>query len=222
MEWWGLFWTRIWVAILGTGEQLKVMKRYYLRGSFFKADFWLFLEYLFRSPFQISKRFLRKQGAENVYRYGETPLTSLDRICQEVGVEKGDVVYELGCGRGRTCFWLKGYLGVKRVVGIDCISEFIRSAQRVQERLGEKEIDFRCEDFVETDLSDATVVYFYGTGFETPVLKRLVEVLEKMKKGTKIVTVSYPLSDYGADFQVIKKLEISFPWGQADVYVQER
>ncbi len=41
----------------------------------------------------------------------------MDVIARECGIQKEDVVFELGCGRGRTCFWLNTFIGCK-VVGI--------------------------------------------------------------------------------------------------------
>src|SRR6188768_1089931 len=92
-------------------EYLRVVSRYYSTPAFLKIDAALVLSYLFKHPFALSKRFLLEQGAQDVYTYGETPLTTLDMIARECRLSPKDVVFDLGCGRGRACFWLNAFIG---------------------------------------------------------------------------------------------------------------
>ncbi len=63
----------------------------------------------------------------------ETPLTSLEVIARECQLSVRDVVFELGCGRGRTCFWLNQFIGCA-VIGIDYVPAFIEKALKVKRR----------------------------------------------------------------------------------------
>ncbi|SCA63951.1 hypothetical protein SCG7109_BS_00030 [Chlamydiales bacterium SCGC AG-110-M15] len=108
-------------------EAWHVCRRYYHNRLFLKVDLLYVFAYLFRNPYNISKRFLKNLGAENVYAYGETPLTTMDLIAKEASITKDDTVFELGCGRGLTVFWLHCFIGC-RVIGIEWVPKFLQKA----------------------------------------------------------------------------------------------
>lgn len=204
-------------------EYIYVVCKYYPNWSFAKVDLSIILMYFFHNPFSISKRFLQKRGDADVYAYGETPLTTLDLITKECPITSSDTVYELGSGRGRTCFWLQAFCRC-RVFGIEMIPDFVERASRIQRKLPNSQVVFRCEDMLESDLSDATVIYLYGTCYEEDFIRRLTAKLKKLKSGTRIISISYPLSDFAEDhsFELMKRFSAQFTWGEGDVYLQVR
>lgn len=222
MEFLTLVWVNLVVTVKSFIEYLKVVYRYYGNSLFRKEDLALLRRYLFKSPYRISKNFLSEQGADDVYAYGETPLTSMALLAQECRIASTDTVFELGCGRGRTCFWLNAFKGC-RVVGIEFIPELVDNAEAVRRTFDVSGVEFRLEDMLKSDLSSATVVYFYGTSYDDAFIKALVEKLEKLPKGTRVVTVSYALEEYDTDKFVTKRcFPIPFTWGVGDVYLQEK
>ncbi|CUI16390.1 conserved hypothetical protein [Candidatus Protochlamydia naegleriophila] len=202
-------------------EYARVIAHYYSDPAFFKIDASLLLSYLFNNPFRISKQFLMSKGEQEVYTYGETPLTALDVIAKQCRLSISDTVFELGCGRGRTCFWLNHFLGCQ-VVGVDYVPAFIEKANRVKAKFHVQGVDFRLENFLETDLSDATVIYLYGTCYPATFIKQLIKRLESLPRGTKVITVSYALADFqpAVSFEVSKRFAVRFTWGVADAYLQ--
>lgn len=220
-EFFELLWVNLTVFCRNTVEFIKVAFKYYGYPAFLKSDLSLRLMYLFHNPYKISKRFLMNRGAKDVHAYGETPLTTLEKIVKECGIGKNDVVYELGSGRGRTCFWLNGVVGC-RVVGIEYVPEFVERANLIKNRLGISGLEFRLEDMLKSDLSGATAIYLYGTCLDDASINKLCTVFSKLKPGTKIITVSYPLTDYShkANFEVMKCFTVPFTWGEGDVYLQ--
>src|SRR5437867_7646253 len=72
----------------------------------------------------------------------------------------GDVFYDLGCGRGQLCVVAVAEFGVKKAVGIELHrGRATRAAENVQ-RLGLSDnIEIWNEDFMDSDLHDATIVY---------------------------------------------------------------
>jgi len=215
-----LFWLSLVVKKRNFVDYLKTVAHYYSNLTFMKADLLLLSHYLFKSPYKISKEFLQKRREEEVYAYGETPLTTLDLISKECQINKRDTVFELGCGRGRSCFWLNTILGCK-VVGLEYIPEFVEIAEKVKTTCGLENLTFRCENFLETNFEGATVIYLYGTCLEDDFIKKLSAKFAKLPAGTKIITVSYPLSDYAdnSHFTLMKRFSAPFTWGEADVYL---
>jgi len=220
-EFFSLLWMNFVVMVRNTVEFIKVAFRYYGTFSFLKADLALRLMYLFHNPYKISKRFLMNKGADDVYAYGETPLTSLEVIAHECNIGPQDRVFELGAGRGQTCFWLNSFIGCS-VVGIEFVPEFIQRANLIKRRLGIQNIEFRLADMVKTDYTGATVCYLYGTCLDDASIKALVQKFSKLPPGTKIISVSYPLTDYTDKdcFEVMKRFTVPYTWGNADVFLQ--
>lgn len=195
--------------------------RYYGNGEFRRADLALLRAYFGKNPYRISRKFLQKRGEVEVYAYGETPLATMDLIAKECGITPEDVVVELGCGRARTCFWLALVLKAK-VIGIDFVPEFIEIARRVQQKYGIENIQFKCADFLKEDFQEGTVVYLHGTCMTDGEVMLLADKLTRMKKGTKVITISFPLTEYplGEKWDLQKEFRASFTWGVTDVYLQ--
>lgn len=202
-------------------EYLRVLYRYYRKISYAKVDGALMLMYLFDNPFSISNRYFIHRSHSSEFTYGETPLTSFEKISQEARLTPQDTLYELGCGRGRVCFWLNSFVGC-RVIGIEIVPDFILRAKRIQRKLDLKNIEFRTEDFLRSDFKNATVIYLYGTCLENHTIKQLIDHFKKLPRGTRIITVSYSLSDYTDEplFETMKRFPVRFTWGEGDVYIQ--
>lgn len=214
-----LLWIRFQVSWFQFVEFLKVTAKYYRHLSFFCVDLSLLSQYFWHSPFAISKQFLIEKGEDEIYAYGETPLTTFEKIVRECGIGSDDTVYELGCGRGRTVFWLHHFIGC-RVVGIEYIPVYVEKAEKVRQKYNLEGIEFRLEDIRDTDYSPATVLYLYGTCFEDDFIQALIEKFRALPKGTKLITVSYPLTDYTNLFTVQKQFPATFTWGTTEVYLQ--
>lgn len=218
-----LFYVHLKVAFYRCIELIRVIFRYYRIKSFLVADCLLAALYLFKSPYRVAKQFLLRQGALDPYAYGETPLTTLDHIVRECRLLAKDVVIELGCGNGRTVFWLACAVGCE-TIGIDFLPIFIQKAERVKKLARIHNINFKEEDFLTSDLRNATAIYLYGTTLDDDTIKCLVKRFSTLRKGTKVISVSYPLNDYAdpSFFRVEKCFQATFPWGVADVYLNIR
>ena len=219
-EFFSLTETKMKVGFFNTIEYAKTIIWYYPKWAFAQVDLYLLSRYLWKNPFKISKEFMAQRGEDDVHVYGETPLTTLDKIATECQLSTMDTVFELGCGRGRTCFWLNAFIGC-RVVGVDFIPEFIQIAQEAEVRFDLHNVKFRLEDIVKTDLTGATVIYLYGTCLKDEEIRSLIQNFKKLHRGTKIITVSYSLKDYDPEcpFEVIKRFPARFTWGETDVYM---
>jgi hypothetical protein len=182
-----------------------------------KVKFLLELLYLWHNPYRVSKRFLQKRGSEDVHQYGETPLETVIKVCKAANVTKEDHLFELGCGRGLTAFFIRDFFGCK-VTGIEQIPLFIKKACQIN-KLFSLGIEFRCEDFCESDLSDATVIYLYGTCLPDDIIEK---ICKKIKPNQRVISISYPLSDYDPEFRILKTIEVDYPWGQTEAFINEK
>ncbi len=218
-----------WVHCL---DFLYVLFRGYPRSwLFMKLDKTLRLEYFLESPFAISKRYLQLRLDSDIYQYGETPMRTLERIAQRLKLSSDDHVFELGAGTGRCAFWL-ACLHHCRVTGIERIALFADFANSVVRNYGlQDQVQFIHGDFLEKNLSQATVIYLYGTKMSDAEIEVFILNLRNTTSGTRIVTVSYALEEIVAissdpriqimSFEITDAFEAEFFWGKAQVFIQK-
>ena len=201
-------------------EELKVCRRYYSNQAFRLLDRALRKAYRFKNPYTLSRKFLKKKGEQDIHLYGETYLTTYEKIGKACRLTAKDRVLELGCGRGRGVFFLSRYFGAT-VHGVEWIPQFVHIAQSIATAYSSAHTTFACEDFMYTDLKDYTVIYLFGTCLKDAEVERLIRRFQILPKGVKIVTVSYPLTQYRPSFTIQKEFSALFPWGEARIYIQE-
>lgn len=172
--------------------------------------------YFWKNPYKISREYCEAIGERDVHQYGETPLTTMGKIARGLHLTKKDHLYEYGCGRGRTVFFVRHFFG-SRVTGIDRNPIFIERAQKIALDY-HADVTFQEEDFLQVNPSDATAIYLYGTCLDDRII---YELCEKFPGGVKIATVSYALRDYDRRFHVKEKLQVDFPWGKTEAYINE-
>lgn len=203
-------------------QSLREVKRYGHKPRFLIPWLWLKLSYLLDSPYGVSRRYQRRVGAENIYVYGETPLTSLELIAEKSGVTSADHVFELGAGSGFTSIWLQG-IKKCRVTAIEQIPLFCWRLHRTIRRMRLHSIDVRCEDYMQTPLEEASIIYLYGSNLEDSAIAKLAERLADLSAGIKVITVSYALQPFLQQhaFHLIDQFTVPFEWGEAEVFLQE-
>lgn len=205
-------------------EYGRVVTLYYRYPRFVYAELLLRLSYLGARPDSICTQHITHHSAAEVQDvYGETPLTTFATICRAAHVKAGDTLYELGCGRGRLVLWAGMVLQVN-AVGIDINPTFIKRAQRIKRWTNSNNINFRCANIVNCDLSQADVVYLYGSAFEQRAIPNLLAMLSTAQPGTTIITTTWSLielSDCG-DFVLNQQLMGEYLWGKTSVYIHTK
>ena len=197
-------------------EQLKVIWFFYKDISFALMDvFFHFIHFFSQNPYRICRKYHQKNSAGI---YGETPLTTLRKICYNCSISPNDRIIDLGCGRGRSCLFFSKICKAS-VKGIELVPSFVKKANKISKCFRLKNCSFLKEDFFQTDFSNATVLYLYATQLEDEKIKILTQKLQKLPKGAKVISISYPISEYGKSFQKVKKFPVSFPWGDTYGYL---
>ncbi|WP_348519193.1 class I SAM-dependent methyltransferase [Chlamydia gallinacea] len=167
---------------------------------------------------------LRRSGQSSLLYegnvYGETPWSVLNKISTEFGITSKDVVYDLGCGLGKACFWFSHVVGCQ-VIGVDNQSTFICFASRFHKWLSSQPTLFFQESFDEIQLEQASCVYFYGSSYSLKVLKRVLKACESLSSGNMVISISFPLNSLprGSEFFFTEKsCDVRFPWGKTTAY----
>jgi hypothetical protein len=192
-------------------EQIRVIFRFYLKSwRFAVEDLALSLSYFFQNPYTVCRRYFQKRGEDNCDAYGETSLTLWAEIAEWAEITKKDHLIDLGCGRGRLCLWTHHFIGCS-VLGIDWIDTFIKKAKKFER----PNLQFSCERILDAELKKATFVYLYTFHPDEENLN-----LSRLPAHAKVISVSEPVRQNG--FFVQKSMRARFPWGEADVFLNNK
>lgn len=110
--------------------------------------------------------------------------------CKLAKIDKGDVVYDMGCGDG-TALLTAARMGAKGIgIEIDPIRYWVAKVRFLLSR-NSKHLTTVRKNFFEVDLSEATVIFAYLIPKTLARLKP--KFLKELKPGTRIVTFVYKI-----------------------------
>ena len=126
--------------------------------------------------------------------YVQTPHEVVAQMLRLAGVDRNDVVYDLGSGDGRLVIAAARDFGARGVgVEIDprLVAQSVESARRAG--VGDR-VTFREQDLLQTDLADATVVTLYLS----PALNLRLrpKLLRELRPGARIVSHDFDMGDW--------------------------
>ncbi len=123
----------------------------------------------------------------------QLPDNAFREIFRFVQLNKDDVFYHLGCGNGKGIAIALEEFSVKKAVGIDNDKEKNSLAKKLLE---EKKISsgiLQCQDILESNISDATVILFWFS--DQNIIEKMMPKFSNLKQGCKIITIWGPLPD---------------------------
>jgi SAM-dependent methyltransferase len=122
-----------------------------------------------------------------------TPPEVVDRMLELAEVKSGDVLYDVGSGDGRIVIRAAKKYGV-RAVGIEIDGELVdRARARAKTEGVEQLVEFREQDALTADISEATVVTLYMLPeFNSKLRPRL----QKLKPGARVVSHDFGIEGW--------------------------
>lgn len=206
------------MSVLRLLQQLLILPLYF-RYRLFKVDWQYFLAYWKKNPYRICNQYFYEAEKKEVF-YGDTWPFTIPYFVQGLPISKEDVLFDLGSGIGRISHWFQ-IIAKCKVVAIEKVPFFIQKAKEIQQKLGNKNIEFVEEDLLKTDYSRATIIYFYASSFDDRTILKLIDKWNLLEPGVRIITTSFALREYGAiGYKVLKQFKVSYPWGMCDVFLQ--
>ena len=108
-------------------------------------------------------------------------------------IKKGDILYDMGSGDGRIVIEAAKKYGI-RGVGIDLNPELVAKARENAMNEGVSHlVEFRAQDGLTVDISEATVVTLYMFKWFNNALK---PKLQKLKPGSRVVAHDFDIDDW--------------------------
>lgn len=135
----------------------------------------------------------RTAPAQETIPFVPSPEYVVHRMLQLADIKKGDVLYDMGSGDGRVVIEAAKRFGI-RGVGIDLNPDLVKQARENAAREGVSHLaEFRAQDGLTVDISEATVVTLYMFKWFNNALK---PKLQKLKPGSRIVAHDFDIDDW--------------------------
>lgn len=153
--------------------------------------------------------------AEETIPFVPSPMHVVQKMIEAAEIQSGDVLYDMGSGDGRIVIEAAKKFGI-RGIGVDLNSELVAQARAnaVKEGVGHL-VEFRAQDGLTVDISEATVVTLYMFKWFNNALK---PKLQKLKPGSRIVAHDFDIDDW----QPTRVIHVEAPpEGETD-YVESR
>lgn len=129
--------------------------------------------------------------------YVPTPQEVVVEMLKMAGVNRNDIVYDLGCGDGRIVITAAKVFGA-RGVGVDNDPGLIRQSNENARQAGVADrVKFIEQDLFETDIREATVVTLYL--LPELNLQLCPKLLRALKPGSRIVAHEFDMGDWKPD-----------------------
>jgi SAM-dependent methyltransferase len=186
----------------------------------------------------VSGRNLSLAGREsNQYKsksfvYGEVVPHSFYQILKDLGVQPGQVFYDLGSGTGKAVVLANLLFDFSESIGIEFVESLYQCSVDIQERL-EKEfkpkvrpkqefgkMSFIHGSFLDVDVSNADIIFMNSTCFQEDLMLALDEKLQEVKPGTLLITLSKTLKS--PCFQMYRHQLYEFSWKEATVFFHRK
>jgi SAM-dependent methyltransferase len=127
--------------------------------------------------------------------YVPTPQPVVVDMLKMAETSSEDIVYDLGCGDGRILFTAVELFNAKKAVGFEINPYMIEGIEKkiIEKGLEDKIFIFR-KNFIEVDLSEASVITIYLTTSGNMKLKPKLEA--ELKPGSRVISHDFPINGW--------------------------
>ncbi|MFH1404775.1 MAG: class I SAM-dependent methyltransferase [Patescibacteria group bacterium] len=138
-----------------------------------------------------------------------TRKRDFERIGRLLDLKQGEIVYELGCGDGRLCFYLAKKYGVNAVgVELSLLQYMVAMIRKVVG--GYKNVSIKFGNAMSRNLSEADAVYM----FVMPDFYRDIrpKFEKELKQGARVASYVWPIPDW-------EPVQVDTKEAEQDVYL---
>lgn len=167
-----------------------------------------------------------KATEDNIYyTYGEILYPSVDQLIASAKLTKDDVFLDLGSGIGKVGAQVFIKTPVKKVIGIeahvlrnqtalDAVAELKHDFPELF--TGGREIEYLQDNFLSTDLSEATVMFTCSTCFSEDLMKEISKLVDKF------TNIRYAMALKPLECErltLLEKMPIACTWDKSNCYI---
>jgi len=131
--------------------------------------------------------------AQDAIPFVPSPTHVVQKMIEAAQIKKGDILYDMGSGDGRIVIEAAKKYGI-RGVGIDLNAELVAQARENAVNEGVSHlVEFRAQDGLTVDISEATVVTLYMFKWFNNALR---PKLQKLKPGSRVVAHDFDIDGW--------------------------
>ena len=131
--------------------------------------------------------------AQDSIPYVPSPMYVVHKMIEVAEIKKGDILYDMGSGDGRIVIEAAKKFGIHGV-GIDLNPELVAKAKENALNEGVSHlVEFRAQDGLTVDISEATVVTLYMFKWFNNALR---PKLQKLKPGSRVVAHDFDIDEW--------------------------
>lgn len=132
-----------------------------------------------------------RSDAPDLAPYVPTPEDVVEKMLEMAQIDKGDILYDLGCGDGRIVITAAKKYGI-RGVGVDIDPKRISESNANALYAGVEDlVEFQLQDVMKVDFSEATVLMVYLLPKSLGLLRPVFETI--LAPGTIVVSHNYAI-----------------------------
>jgi predicted RNA methylase len=146
---------------------------------------------LFRFTLYINQKYEKESYTMFLAPYVPSPLPVIEQMLRLAELKPGEVLFDLGCGDGRTVTMAAEAFGA-RAVGVELREDLAKKAlSTINENGLSNRITIVNGDIFDVNLKSADVVFLYLTTSANEKIRPKLE--NELKKGVRIVTHDYEI-----------------------------
>lgn len=176
--------------------------------------------------FKIS-RMSRQDNDAYEYVYGEIDSTSLLALLSLIRPGSSTVFYDLGSGSGKAVLACAMVFDIKKACGIELFPALDQAAKQQLAQLAlmqdypviSQKIEFVCGNFLDANLTDATIIFISATALFGDTWIRLNQKLEQLTHSPIIITTTKKLLSWRS--KVHHQTRVQMSWGRVTAYIQQ-
>ena len=131
--------------------------------------------------------------AQDSIPFVPSPMYVVEKMLMLAEVKKGDLLFDMGSGDGRIVIEAAKRYGIKGI-GIDLNPELVAKARANALEAGVSDlVEFRAQDGLTVDISEATVVTLYMFKWFNNQLR---PKLQKLKTGSRVVAHDFDIDEW--------------------------
>ena len=135
----------------------------------------------------------RASFAQDTIPFVPSPMHVVNRMLEVAELKKGDILYDMGSGGGRIVIEAAKRFGVKGV-GIDLNPDLVAKARDNAAKEGVSHlVEFRAQDGLTVDISEATVVTLYMFKWFNNALR---PKLQQLKPGARVIAHDFDIDEW--------------------------
>ena len=174
--------------------------------------------------FKIS-RLARASHDAMEYTYGEIEFEPFIALISLTHPNSSTIFYDLGSGTGKAVFACAMVFNMQHYCGVELFTPLHQSAltqkKRLQQVLADKtvtnKIHFINDNFLNVDLSRATLIFINATAYFGPTWEQLNQRLSQVAPGTVVITTSKKLTSKA--FIITQTTQVNMSWDVVTAYI---